>query len=196
MMKTAFLAFLETRINQLLKLDPVTAEALKFLDGSVIHFVCLQPDFDCYVFLDSLGVRCAGWHEGSVDATLQGPLSRFIALAADRTSSWGAIKGLDVSGDQAVLASLESVHQKMELDWEGLICEQVGPVAGHSLAEGLRLIGSTLSGSGQTLSSHAAIYLEDALKVVPCEPEVNAFNREVDSLSKAVDRLSQRLSKS
>ncbi|MGI9281230.1 MAG: ubiquinone biosynthesis accessory factor UbiJ [Endozoicomonas sp.] len=196
MMKTAFLAFLETRINQLLKLDPVTAEALKSLDGSVIHFICLQPDFNCYVFLDALGLRFAGWHEGSVDATLQGPWSSFMALAADRVSSWDSIRGLDVAGDPVVLDALESAHQKMELDWEGLVCEQVGPVAGHSLAEGLRFITSTLAGSGQALSGHAALYLQDELRVIPSEPEINAFSREIEALSKAVDDLDRLVTKS
>ncbi|WP_252176742.1 SCP2 sterol-binding domain-containing protein [Endozoicomonas sp. 4G] len=193
MMKTAFLAFLETRVNQLLKLDPVTAEALKSLDGSVVHFICLQPDFNGYVFLDSLGVRCAGWHEGIVDVTLRGPLSSFIMLASNRESSWAAVSGLEVSGDQNILGALEATHRKMELDWESLICEQMGPVAGHSLAEGLRLLTSTFAGLGATLSGHGAAYLQEELELVPSEPEIDTFSREVTALNEAVEDLSRRL---
>ncbi|WP_448218004.1 ubiquinone biosynthesis accessory factor UbiJ [Endozoicomonas sp. 2B-B] len=194
-MKTAFLAFVENRINQLLKLDPVTAGALKSLDGSVIHLIGLQPDFNCYVFLDASGVRCAGWHEGSVDVTLQGPLSSFITLAADRDASWDAIRGLNVSGDQKVLEALQSTHRGMQLDWETLICEQVGPVAGHSLAEGLRFITSTLTGFGETLPGQGAAYLQYELELVPSESEIGAFSREVTALSEAVESLSRRLNK-
>ncbi|WP_257279870.1 MULTISPECIES: SCP2 domain-containing protein [unclassified Endozoicomonas] len=195
-MKTAFLALLETRINQLLKLDPVTAEALKSLDGRVVRFICLQPDFNCYVFLDAFGVRCAGWHEGSVDATLQGPLSSFITLAVDRGSSWQGVRELNVSGEQNVLEKLESTHRKMELDWESLICERLGPVAGHSLAEGLRFITSTFAGFGERLPDHGATYLQDELELVPSEPEISAFSHEVTVLSEAVEDLGRRLNKS
>ncbi|WP_062267188.1 ubiquinone biosynthesis accessory factor UbiJ [Endozoicomonas arenosclerae] len=196
MMKTAFLAFLETRINQLLKLDPVTIEALRSLDGSVIHFNCLQPEFQCYVFLDALGVRCAGWHEGSVDVTFQGGASSFIELSADRVSAWDSIKGLNVSGDPEVIAALESAHRKMELDWESLICERIGPVAGHTLVEGMRLIASTFVGAGESLSAQGAVYLQDELKVIPSEPELSAFSREVDALRGSVEHLDERLNKS
>ncbi|MRI32118.1 hypothetical protein EOPP23_03800 [Endozoicomonas sp. OPT23] len=196
MIKTAFLAFIETRINEALELDPVTKKRLQQCDGAVIEVVQQSPDFHCYIVLDDLGVRCAGWHEGSVDARFEGKASSFVALATQRNAEWSEVSGLTVSGDQKLLAQLQKAHKDMELDWEAVLCQHTGVVVGHGLAEAIRSLSGILANTSSRSVEASAEYLQQELKLLPSQVELSSFSQEVESLSQAVNRLGQTINNS
>ena len=196
MIKTAFLAFLETRINEALKLDPVSGKRLQQCDGAVIEVVQHSPDFHYYLFLDDLGVRCAGWHEGPVDARFEGPASAFIALVMDRNAVFSDIPGLSVTGDEQLLSKLQCAHQDMELDWEAVLCQRTGVVVGHSLAEGIRSLSGVFGNASHRTLEAGTEYLQQELKLLPSQVEMSGFSREVKALRQGVDRLNQSIQNS
>ncbi len=193
MIKTAFLAFLEARINEVLDLDPVTKKRLQQCDGAIVEVVQYSPDFHCYLFLDDLGVRCAGWHEGLVDVRFEGKASAFMALAMDRSDQWSQIPGLTVVGDETLLNQLQKAHEDMALDWESVLCRRTGVVIGHGLAEGIRSVSSILATSTHRSIESSTEYVQQELKLLPSKVELSAFNQEVESLSQGVDRLHQSI---
>lgn len=192
--KTAFLSWLEIQVNKALELDPATAKRLHALDGAVIEFQCLEPRFHCYVFLDPEGVRCAGWHEGDTDARFKGTLAAFTILAARREAAWTEIAGLEVSGDEALLNELESLHQFMELDWESVICGYTGNIGGHFIADGIRQFAAGLQHLGSQARRGTDEYIREELELAPSAAEVDRFCQDVAQLNEEVERLNQKLS--
>ena len=142
--KTGLLASIEAVVNKTLALDPVTLKRLGKHQGSVLRVECLEPDFTCWLWIESYGIRLAGYHEGEVDASIKGSLVSFMELAGRRFVTFEDVAGLETEGDETLLADLGEIHKGMELDWEGLVCRYLGDVAGHAVSEGVRRVSDGL----------------------------------------------------
>lgn len=193
-MKTGLLSLMETTINKTLKLDPVTIKRLQKHQGAVICVECLEPDFTSWLWIESDGIRLAGYHEGEVDATVTGTLVSFMELSGRRSATFEDVAGLTTEGSDELIADLGDIHKNMELDWESLVCRYLGDVAGHTLSEGVRRV----SGGIQTLFSktfsQVPDYLQEELQIVPPKAAAESTRSEVDALQDDVEQLAGRIS--
>ncbi|USE35344.1 SCP2 domain-containing protein [Endozoicomonas sp. SCSIO W0465] len=187
--KTGLLAAIERQVNALLTLDPVTIKKMSHWFGKVINFQCISPQWSCYVHFEQDRIRLAGSFEGSLDATFTGSSVAFATLATRRNLPFADVTGLSVSGDEALIADLQTIHQQMEIDWERPLCQTFGDIAGHMMAQGLRFVGDHANRGRALVMDNLGEYLQEELRLIPSRVEVEDFAGEVGLLVESMDRL-------
>ncbi len=192
-LKTGLFALIERQLNAALSLDSVVYNRLSGLHGCVVRFQCNTPPLSCFIHFEHEHIRVAGFHEGVVDAAFSGALLAFTELVAHRTVPFSDIPGLSVSGDEAVLRQLQVVHSQFDMDWESLFCRKMGDVPGYLAAQGIRFAGQHISRGKQMFEANLGAYLQEELRVIPAEPEVNVFVSDVASLELDLQRIEQKV---
>ena len=192
--KTGLLASIEVVVNKTLALDPVTIKRLSKHQGSVLRVECLEPDFTCWLWIESYGIRLAGYHEGEVDASIKGSLVSFMELAGRRFATFDDVAGLETEGDETLIADLGEIHKGMELDWEGLVCRYLGDVAGHAVSEGVRRVSDGLQQLFQRSARQVPDYLQEELQVLPVRADMEFAQSEVKALQDRTEELAKRIS--
>ena len=123
---SASCAALEQAINHSLSLDSCTQEKLANYAGRVIQLSCAQPELTLYFRIDS-SISVLQYFEGDADAGIQGSRSDWLALLTAEDLASAFINGkLVVSGDTQLFMALESIAEKIELDWEGQLATFIG----------------------------------------------------------------------
>lgn len=194
--KTGLLAAFERQVNGLLALDPVIIKKLSLWFGKVVAFQCTSPQWLCYVHFEHDRIRLAGTlgeeSESLVDATFTGSSVAFATLATRRNLPFADVPGLSVSGDEALIADLQQIHQQMELDWERPLCQTFGDITGHVMARGLRFVGDHVHRGQQLIMDNLGEYLQEELHLIPSRIEVESFAEEVGCLAESMDRLEEQ----
>lgn len=192
-LKAGLLSFIETVVNKTMLLDPLTLKRLATLQGSVIQVDCIEPEIQVWLWIESDGIRLAGYHEGDVDAVVSGTLASFMELAGRRKAIFSDVAGLSTSGDEHLINELGDIHKTMELDWEALICRYLGDVAGHGLSEGVRSISNGVKRLFETNADLIPDYLREELKVLPAKAAVDSAQSELEALQTDLDCLSEKV---
>ncbi|WP_257286076.1 SCP2 domain-containing protein [Endozoicomonas sp. SESOKO1] len=191
--KMGLLAALERQVNTLLALDPATLKKLSHWFGKVVAFQCTSPQWLCYVHFEHDRIRLASTlgeeSECEVDATFTGSSVAFVTLATRRNLPFADVPGLTVSGDEALIADLQQIHQQMEIDWERPLCQTFGDIAGHMMARGLRFVGDQVQRGQQLVMDNLGEYLQEELRLIPSRVEVEGFAAEVELLAESMERL-------
>ncbi|WP_257295747.1 SCP2 domain-containing protein [Endozoicomonas sp. YOMI1] len=190
------LAAIERQVNGLLALDPVTIKKLSHWFGKVVAFQCTSPEWSCYVHFEHDRIRLAGTlgeeSEGAVNATFTGSSIAFASLATRKNLPFADVSGLSVSGDEALIADLQQIHQQMEIDWERPLCQTFGDIPGHMMARGLRFVGDHVHRGQQLVMDNLGEYLQEELRLIPSRVEVAGFAEEVGRLAESMDRLEEQ----
>ena len=191
---TGLLAALERQINAALALDPVTVKKLTHQFGKVVAFRCLSPLWTCYVHFEQNGVRLASAFEGDVDVSFEGSGVAFAVLASRRALMFSEVQGLTVTGDEALIDGLQTLHQQMDIDWERPLCETFGDIPGHLMAQGVRFMGNHIQRGQQMVQDNLSEYLQEEVGLIPSRMEVEGFIAEVEALAVSVAKLEEQLS--
>ncbi|WP_330926457.1 hypothetical protein [Candidatus Sororendozoicomonas aggregata] len=192
--KMAVLTGLEKQLNKVLLLDPLTLKKLGELSGTVVDVQCSDPEFQCYVFLDKVGLRLASYHEGSVDTGLRGSLVTLADTVAHRDNPLDKVVGLETWGSADTLSRLSDIHQSVKFDWEGALCKVFGDIGGHMLSQGLSFASEQTAKVRKTAVDNLEGYLQEEIQLLPSRNEVEAFASDVAELQSAVDALAQSIS--
>jgi ubiquinone biosynthesis protein UbiJ len=192
-LRTAVLAALEGAVNRALALDPATRRKLAGLRGQVYALHCTAPEVDIFLQLEQDGVRLMGVYDGTVAASVTGPLSDLAAVATSDDPAATLINGpLEIGGDSADLIRLQQVIGELDLDWEAPLVEALGDVPGHQLAELLRGAGSWGRRAGASLARQLGEFIHEEARLTPPRLELEDFYGDVAALQERVERLESR----
>lgn len=191
---TGLLQGLQRTINFSLRYDPGTQHQLQQLQGKRICLRCTQPAQVCYLTFDGGAVQLAGYSEDTVDCELAGGLSDLVSLIwRDRQSL--AHSGVEVRGDVALLARLQSLIAQLDLDWEEAINDTLGDSAGHLLSQLLRGQVQWWRQRFSEVPHWLPDYLSEELQATPSSFELQRFYTQVQELQQDTERLQARLNK-
>ncbi len=190
---TAALAGLEAALNRALGLAPGAAGDLAALAGCSFAIECHTPPFQAYLFPAADGIRLAGVHEGPVTTRVSGGAADFAELAAAEDPAATLINGqLLIEGDSAPLIELQQILSRLEIDWEAPLVDNLGDVAGHQLAQGLRGLFSWGREARESLRRQLEEFVHEEARLSPPPLELEDFCRDVQSLGLEVERLESR----
>jgi ubiquinone biosynthesis accessory factor UbiJ len=192
MLLTAALASAETLINGALKYDPATRLGLAKLSGQVLAVNITAPTMKLFIMPTEDGLSLMNHWEGEVDTQLSGSL---LALAQLSRGSTHNLKdsGVEVMGKITLLADLQSLLKKLDIDWEDLLSQFTGDIIGHQAAQVIRAKFGWAKQRAQSAQRLTGEFLTEELKTLPGKPELEDFYRQVDDLSLAVDRAAARV---
>ena len=182
----------EAGARKALVYDPASRQALARLQGRVLAVQLTQPEMTLYVRPDEHGLGfCAHW-EGEVHSRLTGKLQDFMRLARGEQASLAG-SGIRLEGDAQLVQSLQRIVRQLDIDWEEALCEPLGDLPGHQLAQALRSGGHWLQGREAEARRLLTDFIGQELALVPSRPELEDFYQQVDQLQLQQERAEARL---
>jgi ubiquinone biosynthesis accessory factor UbiJ len=182
---------MESAFNQAIALDPAAAQRLDALNGKTVKLVLDRLGID--LFFIGQGQRLAVVAESDIEpaTTIQGSPSALLAMAVPEWRAPGS--GVRIEGDAGSAQALEKLFKQLDPDWEALLSQHLGDVLGHQVWRLLRDAGGMARHGARTAGDQLARYLREESGLLVTRDEANTFNREVDELREACDRLEARL---
>jgi ubiquinone biosynthesis protein UbiJ len=183
-------ATLEQGINRTLQFDPATRQAITMLAGKSLLVEITEPALTLCLNFTADNVRVTSCGE---DATtrLRGPLYGLLQLALSDNVNLSD-SGVEVWGSTSLLADLQRITGQLDIDWEDAISPWLGDVASHALANHLRAQLNWVGERGRNGKRLLQEFLTEELRATPHRLELESFNREVDQLRLAADRVQSR----
>lgn len=189
-------AGIEGGLNRFLWQDDALKPARQRLFGKVLRIEIKELTTPLVLAFSEQQIDVLSQWEGVADCTV---ITHFRALFAlrDRKQLTALIRqgALEVQGTLAVVQNFSTLVDLAEFDLAELIAPYLGDIAAESLSQTLRS-GRQFLVKKFTRSQH---YLSEALveewRLAPGELEVAWFTEEIVALERAVDTLSQRLTK-
>ena len=100
---------------------------------------------------------------------------------------------VEVRGDAALAAALQSVFAELRWDVEEDLSKVLGDAAAHRLVGGARDFAAWQRRSARDLMENAAEYLVEERRLLASPTQMRAWSRAVDTLRDDVERLAKRI---
>ena len=186
----AALAALERAIGAALEMDPHTQRLLAPLAGRALMVEISVPERRIYVLPQASGIRLAAHYEGSVDCSVCGPASDFVALALAADKPGALVNGnLRIGGDSALLLDLEKALSGLDVDWEQRIALALGDVPAHQIGRALRGGARMGQRARDAFERHLEEFIHEEARLAPPRAEVEDFLADLRALASRADRL-------
>lgn len=192
-----YIAFLETAINRLLRLDSATLARVAGLRGKVIRLRTTgDHPFEIIVLPEASGLRLSSRHEREPDVTLTGEAPVFFRFALRRIFPDVAAAGeVQISGDIDLGQRFQRILEQADIDWEEQAARVLGDVTAHHLGNALRDFGKWSTQARHTLRQDLGEYLQEESRLLPLRARAGAFRHSVEALQRDLDNLEQRLTR-
>ena len=185
---------LEKLVNAAVAYDTRTAQLLEELNDITIALNISPPEW-CYcisVHDGYITIKSGASEEASV--TLNGSIIAFAGiLTQDRNAITLAGSGVTVAGDTLVLKRVETIFQKLDVDWEAALSDLVGDIPAHFVASSLSALSRTAEDNRRRILAGGVEFVQEEWKIVPAMPEFENFSRNIRKLSIDVDRMTSRI---
>lgn len=178
-------------LNQAIALDPEARHRLDALNGKAVKLVLDRIGIDLFFIGQAESLEVLAETELEPDTTIKGSPTALLAMAVPDWRAPGS--GVRIEGDAGSAQALEKLFKQLDPDWEGLLTQHLGDVVGHQVWRMLRDAGGMARHSTRTAGEQLARYLREESGLLVTRAEAEAFNREVDELREASDRLEARL---
>jgi len=182
---------LEVAIKVAFKRDAATQRRLSRLDGKLIEVRLTVPQLSFYVLPVSDGLEFDTQHQFQADCVVEGAASDFLEVLMDEQKTFGS--GIRLSGDTQLAIELKSCLQRLDIDWEGLLADNIGDLAAHQLAQLFRKGQQFAKQSKDTLLDDLDDYLHEEVRLLPSKIELEHFYDQLDQLRLSADRLQARV---
>lgn len=124
------------------------------------------------------------------DTHVQGPSKAYRRLFEGEGFFDGALR---IKGNAQTLMTLHSLMQRFELDWEGLLADQVGDLPASLIAEFLRRKWQWSRHFAFTARQNLVEYLQEESRLLPTRFEMEDMVTDLEHLSMHLDRLEARM---
>lgn len=182
---------LNRAIAKLLESDPANSAYLSNLDGSHIKIHSQLPEIKMLVCIESGELQIRQFEE-SIDIALSVSgtalnLIRLLTTPLENASNLSQ-SGVEVSGDVGLLLELSRLSEKIEIDWEALLAEQISETPAVILS---RTINTGLS-EAKKLQADLSEKLKQEFKKqssLPDKTELEELKTRLRELNYRLDRL-------
>ncbi len=181
----------ETAVNRALQRDPYSCERLNRLAGRVLRCQLSFPALTLTIGVEEPGCLRFMAAAEAVDCHVEAGSADLLQWVL--SGEQGLPEGIRVRGDSALLHQLMDIVRDLDLDWEGLLGDQIGDLAAHPIFQAGRWLQQQLQQNNRLLSDDLEAYLHDELRVLPVRDELAYFYDQVDELRLATDRLQARI---
>ena len=195
MFNATLVTLLEQGLNSLLTRDPVTLRALDRLSGRVIALQINSPvAMTLFLIPNNEGLQLQQHYGDEPDARIAGSASALLRLVSSEDKAAALFgKGVTISGDSVLANRLQAILADTDIDWEGLLADQIGDLPAHQAANFVRQQRSYWRQTGSSLSHNLGEYLQEEALLLPPRAELEGFMADVDTLRQRSDRLEARL---
>lgn len=181
-------------LNRLLATDERALAQLQGLAGRTLAVKLRRLEWVLYLHVSETGVRFASQTGQIPDVRLEGYVSDLLAMVkAQKVGQPFAAGRVEIQGDLAAVQQLQASLNQLNVDWEELLSQYLGPIAAHQLGRVLRAGSSWASKTRQTLEQDLSEYLQHEVRLLPTAAEVEEFLGNSVAFAADVDRLAARI---
>lgn len=190
------IATIENAFNRLLSLDPEAAKQLAAMEGRII---CLQLEginIRLFIFPDAEDVMILDDFDGEADTTISGTPIALAKLGLASDSQAEMFTGdVTITGDLKLGRQFNQLFASLDLDWEEQLSKITGDMAAHTLGNISRSLFSWNSRNTNSMKMNMGEYLQEEIRYIPSQNEVDGFMHDVNTLRNDISRLEARLKK-
>lgn len=184
---------METAFNQYLRMDPNTVRELAQLKGCVIALEITGFDWEIFLCPTENGLQCLPSSEVEADTRLIGTPLALLGLAVSGDSQAKLASGeVKIKGDVQLGQQFKQILNRMEIDWEEHLSRISGDVFAHQAGRFGRAGIQFFNDVATSLNLDLSEYLQEEIRLLPSEIEVQNYLDEVDHLRSDADRLQAR----
>lgn len=191
-----FSAALEAALARYLALDPNSPPLLAPLLGQVIALTLTPFDFTLYLCANEqrVVVLTQAPPLQAPAVTLRGSIAGYARLALAEDAHAELFSGrVQISGDPKTARAFQNLFQRLDIDWEEHAAQFAGDYIAHRSANLIRTGRQWLSDTQQTLRLNLAEYLQEEIRALPNDWQIDEFCRAIDRLREEHDRLEARV---
>lgn len=191
MLKKYSLKALEKAINKAMKLDDQMPGKLQALNNKVLEMIIAPLNVNFFISFKEGDMLLLDHYEGHPDTVIHSNpigLIRLSLLPASKARSLFNDK-IRISGDIELGQDVKKLFDEMDIDWEGHLAHFTGDVVAHQIGSIIRKGMAFKKQFNEYMSQNLTEYLQEELRVVPSQNELDYFYDEVDELSLSVERL-------
>jgi len=189
-------SLLELAGNKALEHDQASLVRLEKLQGKTMTLHIKNLDQSITVTPRAEGLELSGDAPDTVDVTLSTTLAAMVKISRDGLENAELESGeLEMSGDPIVGQRFAQVMADLNIDWEGMLAEQIGEAPARAASMVATQAKEFAQESRGKLHDFINNLVKDDFQIVADEADVTAFLDKVDNLRADVDRLSAKLEK-
>lgn len=187
---------IETLINQVVKLDPMSRERLLKLDQKVIKFELTDLKQQLFFIIDEDYILVKADTDKTIDAELSGSSFAFFKLASQEQGSDSLFKGeVRFAGEIGVAQRFQAFFEQLDIDWEEHLSKFTGDIVAHQAFQSGKKLHNWALDSLNTAKLNFSEYVRFEAKVSPASIELENFYDEVADLRSDVERLELRVNR-
>jgi ubiquinone biosynthesis protein UbiJ len=184
---------LEKAFNAYLELDPNYVNLLEACQGKTIQIQLM--DFSLQFFLsftnDRIFVTANSINppDTIIKANSLTFLNAYLLDHANRLSD------IEILGDTELGYEMYGFIKNMQIDWEMILSNSVGDILAYQISSRVRNLFTNLKELKHHTYENLSEYLIEEKNCFPTKKNIEAFNDEVDSITKRVNRMEAYLKK-
>lgn len=185
---------LELASNKTLEYDPQTQARLQKLQGKTMTLNVTSIGQSLSITPYPEGLEFSQQVPEQVDVTLNASLGALVKISKDGMENAELEPGeLDIAGDPIIGQRFAQLISDLNIDWQGLLAEQIGDSPAKMVSFAAVQAKSVASDAHLKLKELVNTLIKDDLQVVADKSAVDEFLDEVDTLRADTDRLDARL---
>lgn len=189
--KSALLAALQGVVNQALRLDPGTRTQLHHRAGAPLAIQLTDWQFSAAISAEGDEIRLLAYCEQ--------PAAQVSARAQDllawMTSEQGSLAehNIEVRGSTAALQAWQTLLLGLEIDWEDALTRVSGDLAGHAMAESLRMAAAWAGARAENIQRQLLEFVVEEQQCLPNRALFEDHRLRTQALGLGLDRLQARI---
>jgi ubiquinone biosynthesis protein UbiJ len=176
-------------VNRLLRANAWALDKLRPHAGKIVVVSCLALQVRVIVTPDGVFARAS--RDAAADASIAVTPGLMMRAAARDPDAWRDAK---VTGDVELAAAVDYVARNLSWDYEEDLSRVFGDVAAHRIGTAARRLDRWGRDTALNLAHAAAEYVTFESPLLVSAPELERFNRDVDTLRDDAERLGKRVS--
>ena len=185
---------LELAGNKALEFDSATQTRLEKLQGRTLKLQITTLNQSLFISSRAEGIEISQAEPEQTDVTLKASLNALFKLGRDGLDEVELDPGeLEIIGDPLIGQRFAQVIAQLDIDWEAMLSEQVGPAPAKTIGVAASSAVKLAQQGRQQFHSFVIDTLKTQNGLVADQQEVDVFLDNVKQLSEQVDRLEQRL---
>jgi len=185
---------LETLLNQALRWEASSLDALNKLSGKIIRIeISGIPGENLSLFPDNQGFIVLSDYEGEADVRISAKLFSLLQLLLQRDASLSNNPDVTITGKISIAQDLFQFLKALDIDWEEQAARWFGDAPAHKLGNVFRQCETYSSEQFNQLQLNISEYLQEESRQLPTRIEMENFLNGVDTLRDDFERLKQRV---
>lgn len=183
-------------VNHYLSLDPFALGQIELLQDSVIAFDIVGLDLSLYLKPEPGRLRILSEYAGEPNCRIKGtPIS--MARMGDLEQRTGQLfsREVEIVGDTELAQRLGTILVAMDIDWEEQLSNYTGDIIAHQTGNLLRQLVNWKSHAIDTAAQNFKEYMQEEIRLLPAQTEIDFFLSGVDDLRDHIERLQARLTR-